>query len=151
MIVKNYMSRQVATISPDLTVGEGMKKLVEEKTNSLIVVDSDNRPIGLFSSYSVIQEVVPPYLKDNPSHSQFGAEGTLDKYAKLMKDKKISEVMFTGFHTLAEEDAMIEAAAYSIEAARRILPVADKDGKLIGKVTRTCIKNALHDAMFKNS
>lgn len=151
MWVKDYMFTNVCTVSPEATIGEVVKIMVEKKTNSLIVVDKDNKPVGTLSSYTLIKEVVPEYLKDDPISANFGAEGTFDKYAQLAKDKKIKEVMHKNFHILSEKDAMIEAAAYAIHVSRRLLPVTNKEGVLIGAITRTCIKNALYNAIYKDN
>ena len=150
MWVKNYMFKSVCTIAPNTTIADAVKFMVENKTNSLIVVDEEKKPIGTLSSYTLVRKVVPAYLKDDPLFSQFGKEGTLDKYAQKMKEKTVEDLMHKDFHALSEEDAMIEAASYSIQADRRILPVVNSDGKLIGAITRTCIKNALHNAIYKN-
>lgn len=148
MWVKNYMCNWVNTISPDKNLSDAVAQMVEKKTNSLIVVDADNKPVGIISSYSLIQTVVPEYLKEDPLYSQFGAEGTFDKYVVENKEKKVEEIMTRNFHALSVEDAMIEAASFSTEGVIRILPVVDAEGKLVGAITRTCIKNALYDAIF---
>ncbi len=148
MWVKNYMFSDVCTTSPNTTVQEAIKKMVEKKTNSLVVIDDDNKPIGILSSHTVIREALPSYLEDSPVSANFGVEGTFNKYAVKVADKSVMEIMHTDFHILSEDDAMIEAAAYSVGTHRRILPVADDDGKLIGAVTRTCIKNALFDVLY---
>jgi len=67
--------------------------------------------------------------------------------AKIDKIKIIA-LMHPDFHVLSANDSMIEAASYSIMAERRISPVVDAEGKLIGILTRTCIKNALYNAIF---
>ncbi len=150
MWVKNYMHNRVCITSKKEKISDALKKMVEKKTNSLIVVDDERRPIGILSSYTLVREVVPAYLREDSMAADFGAEGTFDKYADKIKDKTVEEIMHTDFHVLSEDDAMIEAATYSIKASRRILPVVDKDGKMIGAITRTCIKNALHNAIFKD-
>jgi predicted transcriptional regulator len=150
MWVKDYMFSDVKTITSDKSIGETVKHMVDNKTNSLIVVDEENKPVGIISSYTLVREVVPAYLKNDPIFSQYGAEGTFDKYADKVKDKPISEIMHTDYHILKKDDAMIEAASYAIEVSRRILPVVDDDGKLIGAITRTCIKNALYNALYKD-
>ena len=43
MLVKDYMFTEVCTASPDQTIAEAIKKMVENNTNSLIVVDEDNK------------------------------------------------------------------------------------------------------------
>ena len=149
MWVKDYMFTEIHTIAPDRTIAEAVKLMTENKTNSLIVVDMDNKPVGTLSSYTLIRNVVPAYLKDDPMFSQFGKEGTFEKYAEKFKDKKIKEVMHRKFHILSENDALIEAASYSIEAERRIMPVVNKRGVLVGATTRTCLKNALYNAIYK--
>lgn len=150
MKVKDYMFKKVCTIKADETISDAVEKMVKKGTNSLIVIDEDSKPVGILSSYTLIREVVPAYLKDDPIFSNYGAEGTFDKYAEKTRDKKIEEVMHTDFHVLKEEDAMIEAASYSLQVSRRIMPVVDNEGRLIGAITRTCIKNALYNVLFKD-
>lgn len=144
-------TKNLYTISPEKSIKEAVKKMVEKKTNSLVVVDKDRKPIGILSSYLLTKALVPSYLKDDPVYSQYGAEGTFDKYGKIIKDKKVKEIMHEKVHTLDENDAMIEAASYSIETERRILPVVNKEGVLIGAITRTCLKNALYNTIFKKN
>lgn len=103
----------VHTIEPEATVKEAVKKMVENKTNSMIVVDADKKPIGVLSSYTLIGKVVPAYLKDDPIYSNFGAEGTFDKYAEKLQDEKVENVMNKETHVLSSDDAMIEAASHS--------------------------------------
>jgi CBS domain-containing protein len=152
MWVRDYMfTKNLYTISPEKSIKEAVKKMVEKKTNSLVVVDKDRKPIGILSSYLLTKALVPSYLKDDPVYSQYGAEGTFDKYGKIIKDKKVKEIMHEKVHALDENDAMIEAASYSIETERRILPVVNKEGVLIGAITRTCLKNALYNTIFKKN
>lgn len=152
MRVKNYMFKNVCTANPGMTIAEAVKFMVDKKTNSLIVVDGECKPIGVISSYTLAKAIVPAYLSQDPLFSQFGSEGTFDKYASQLKDKKISEIMNTNFHVLTEDDTMIEATSYSIADSRRTLPVVEKSsGKLIGAITRTCVKNALYNVIYKDS
>lgn len=151
MWIKDYMCEWVNTITPDKSIADAVKIMVEKKTNSVIVTDEDNKPIGIVSSRGLIREVVPEYLGKDPGHSKHGAEGTFEKYAESIKDEKIEEVMITDFHTLTEDDTMIEAAAYAGKGKMRSLPVVNEEGKLIGVITRTSIKIALHNAIFSSS
>lgn len=150
MWVKNYMCKWVNTITPEKTLADAAKQMVEKKTNSMVVVDEDNKPIGMVSAHLLIKQVVPGYLKEDPIYSQFGAEGTFDRYADKVKNKKVEEFMDKDFHTLSEDDAMIEAAAYSLKGRRRMLLVVNDQGTLVGALTRTCIKIALYNAIFND-
>ncbi len=150
MWVKDYMLSDICKTSADTTVKEAVKKMVQQKTNSLIIVDDQDRPIGTLSSHTLIRETVPEYLKDDPVSSNFGAEGTFNKYAQKIENKIVSDIMYNDTHILSEDDTMIEAAAYTVDTSRRILPVADKNGKCVGAITRTCIKNALYNVLYPN-
>ena len=145
------MCNWVNKISPDKTLKDAVKQMIDDKTNSVIVVDKNDKSIGILSSHILIKEVVPSYLKDDPTYSKYGAEGTFDKYSEKVKDKKVKEIMFKDFHALSISDPMIEAAAYASKGERRIIPVVDEKGKLAGAITRTCIKNALYNAIFKDN
>lgn len=148
MLVNQYMYKNPHVAQPTMTVGEAIKYMAQHKTNSLIVIDEAQHPIGLISSQILIRAAVPEYLKNDPVYSQYGPEGTLEESVHTVKDKPLSELMYTEFHTLAPDDAIIEAASYSIDSYRRILPVVDEHGVLLGALTRTCIKNALYNALF---
>lgn len=147
VLVKEYMCGWVNKIEKDATLGEALKRMVDEKTNSLVVVDKKNRPKGTISSHLIIKEIVPDYLKDSEITAQFGAHGTLAKHANLKKDLKVKDFMYKNFHCLDPDDAMIEAATYATKGARRILPVVNKEGELIGAITRTAIKIAMYNAI----
>ncbi len=66
MWVKDYMLRDICTISPDKTIAEAVKFLVKNKTNSAIVVDKEQKPIGIIATYLLVKAVVPIYLHDDP-------------------------------------------------------------------------------------
>lgn len=149
MWVKDYMRDWVNTIAPDKTLAEALKQMVEKKTNSMIVVGENNKPLGTLSARGLIKEVVPAYLKEDPSPSQFEAEGTFERCARRAKDKKVEDAMIKDVHLISVDDAMIEAAAYALKGSRRILPVVNAEGELVGAITRTCIKNAFYNVVFK--
>ncbi len=151
MFVKDYMCDWVNTISQKKTFPEVVKQMVDKKTNSIVVVDENKKPVGLISSRTLIKQVVPEYLRKNPTNSMFGAEGTFDKYSSKAKKLKLKDFMDTDFHCLSDDDAMIEAAVYSLKSNQRFMPVINGDGELIGAITRTCIKNALHNVFFKDN
>ena len=150
MLVKDYMFNNVCTAKADMTIAEAVKFMVKHKTNSLIVVDDENKPEGILSSYTIIKNAVPAHLAEDPMFSQFGREGTFDKYAEKIRDDKVGDYMYTDFHKLNDDDAMIEAASYSLKKTLRLLPVVDEAGVLVGAITRTCIKNALYNVLHKD-
>lgn len=151
MKVKNYYQKEIVMMDQEKTLGDAIREMTDKKSNSVIVINQEQKPIGIVSSHLIIDEIVPAYLKQDDISAKFDAEGVLDKYTNQKKDKKIKEVMVTDFPTLDLEDPMILAAAYSDEETRRIVPVVDAEGKLIGAITRTNIKKALYDVIFNGA
>ena len=152
MFVKDYMLDNVCTISPDSTVYDALQIMVDKKTNGLVVVDNTTKEIaGTVSSFTIAKAIIPDFLKDDPNNSIYEAEGVFDEYAKKASSVKIEEVMCKDVHILTDDDAMIEAAAFSTHADQRLMPVVKKGtNQIVGIVTRTSIKNAYYQAI-KNS
>lgn len=150
MKVKDCMNQQVFTIKIEQTLAEAINLMVKNKTNSLIVVDNSNQPIGIVSSCILIQAIIPEPMRDNESVSQFSSEGVLGKYVKDAANKIVLDIMSKDFHCLSPDDAMMEAATYMAKDGRRILPVVDQDKKLVGAVTRTHIKDFFYQALNNN-
>lgn len=150
MWVKDYMNKKLNTITKDKTLAEAVKQMVEQEVNSLIVVE-ENKPVGLVTSQILIQTIMPEYLNADMNAAQFEAEGVFDRYADRNREKKVSDFMYTDFHIISEKDTMIEAAAFLAKGERRTLPVVDNGGILVGVITRTCVKVALYDVLYKET
>jgi len=147
MLVKDYMSVDVVTITEDETIGDAAILMKNKDINSLIVVNADRKPVGTLSSYTMAREAVPVYLKGDATVADLGAGETFNKFAKMQKDRLVKEIMHTHYFILSPDDPMIKAAANSIKVRRKIMPVVDKDGKLVGIITRSNIGRAFYDAV----
>jgi len=152
MFVKDYMLKNVCTISDNDTLEKAIEIMVEKKTNGLVVIDKNNEIVGTLSSFAIAKSIVPDFLKDDPNSSIYETEGIFDKYVKESSGAKVSEVMYKDVHVLTHDDAMIEAASFSAHADHRMMPVVKKGtNEIVGIVTRTSIKNACFNALKKKS
>lgn len=122
--------------------------MTEKKTNGLVVIEN-SKPVGIISSLSIIQTIIPPFLKDDPNISVHGAEGMFDEYAVKACCKLVKDVMFSDVHILTEDDAIIEAATFASMDDQRLLPVvkSNEDQTIVGVINRTIIKRACYDAL----
>ena len=155
MKVKDYMKKNPVTIEKKATFAQAVEKMVEEKANALVVIDSKEKqhPIGVLTMLIIIKKVLPSYIEMDPSITQFAREGGLSCLAIKAKDLKVEDIMFNlegKFKIdLHPEDAMVEAAAYAGKNTIRTLPVIDDENRLVGVIDRTCIKHAIYNAIFK--
>ncbi len=113
VLVKNVMSKPVVTVEPKATVVDAAGQMKNGKIGCLIVVDSQDKPLGIVTESDFIYKVL--------------AE-------KRPFDTSVSEVMSKDIKTIKEDESIDQAAR--VMAAHRIrrLPVV-KNKKLVGIVT----------------
>ena len=63
---KDIMTRNPVTISPEATVGEAAKLMLQHKVSGLPVVDEDNRVIGIITESDIFRMVVEAWSKKEP-------------------------------------------------------------------------------------
>lgn len=147
MLIKDIINKNVTTISPNNTLYDAVKTAMEKGTNGMIVVDKDNKVVGMVTSNSLIKAVIPDYLKTNAKLASFTASGLFVKACEQAKEKKVKDFMKKNILSVTEDMKIIEVAATVIQPDFTRLPVVDKRGKLIGIITRTQIRWAIARAL----
>ena len=121
LVVSDIMTRDVVCVKPSDTVVEAARKMAENRVGSVIVVDeADERMvIGILTEGDIVYRVV--------------AEG------KDPRVTRVSEVM-TRNPIVVSEDTPLHIAA-ELMRRRNIghLPVVDKNGRLVGIISRSDI------------
>jgi CBS domain-containing protein len=113
VLVKNVMSKPVVTVEPKSTVVDAAGQMKNAKIGCLIVIDSQDKPLGIVTESDFIYKVL--------------AE-------KRPFDTSVSGIMSKDIKTIKEDESIDQAAR--VMAAHRIrrLPVV-KNKKLVGIVT----------------
>lgn len=147
MKVKDVMTREVITLSPEVGIEEAAKQLRENKISGAPVVDGD-RIVGILSEADLmrlleeesINLVFPSPLEliELPikMHQQ------LKETIKKLTASKVKDVMTREVITIGEEARIEEAARLMAKHGINRLPVV-KDGKLVGIVTRADVIKAM--------
>ena len=120
--LKDLMSRNVKVISPDVSIAEAAKHMLDGDFGMMPVGDAD-RMIGTISDRDIVIRAVALGL---------GVE------------TKVRDVMSKGVSSAHETDSVDQAVKIMSEHQVRRLPVVDKDKKLVGIV-------ALGDLAVKDS
>jgi CBS domain-containing protein len=108
--IKDIMCKKVVTTNENITIIEAIKLLNDRHVGSLLVIDDENRCIGIFTERDAIRVV-----------SQ-----------RVNLDEPISKVMTTHVATIGIEASFDDAKAILLSHQIRHLPVTDQEGKLIG-------------------
>lgn len=149
MKVEQFIRHDVPTIAPDATFQDALAMMIEEKTNGLVVVDEENRPLGTIDSFDLIHAAVPGYLRHNTNLAQFAAEGVFHAAVTKSLEQKVVDLMedLDGKIMVQPQDPMIFAATLASRHNTRYVPVVDEKGGLIGLVSRTGIKRAMAELL----
>ncbi|KQM12173.1 hypothetical protein AOA80_04075 [Methanomassiliicoccales archaeon RumEn M1] len=114
-LVKDYMVRKLEVVSPDDSVQSAIELMVENDQGSVIVVDPDDKVVGIFTERDVLRR----YLTSQ------------DKFLHL----KVSEVMSSPVTTVSTDTPVAEALAIMNRKNIRRLPVVDENNHMIGFVS----------------
>lgn len=135
--------RDATTVSSDATFREVVKKMIVEKTNSLVVVDEGGACVGFVNPKALIQHVIPDYLEDDAIAAHFASENIFREEAAKVADAPIADFMQKEVATVKAGDSLMQAAVVALASNQVRIPVVDADEKPIGLLTRTELKNVI--------
>ena len=109
------MSSPALTCSPQASVRTVARQLTEHNVSFLVVVNSENEPVGIMTGNDLVAKVLAPENVD----------------AELLK---VKDIMRVKPRTMAPETYMYEAMAYMTRHALNYLPIVDRQ-QLVGVIT----------------
>jgi CBS domain-containing protein len=110
LLVKHIMVENVVTANSNITVKRAIETLYEKHIGSIVVVDDDEKCVGIFTERDVIRVVA--------------------KNAQL--NQPIDKVMTKNVVTIQEETSLDEARRLIVTHRIRHLPVVNQENKLVG-------------------
>ncbi|GAA4938629.1 CBS domain-containing protein [Algibacter agarivorans] len=126
LTVRDYMTRDLITFTPDQTIESVMQALINNRISGGPVVNDKNELIGIISEGDCIKQI---------SESRY--------YNMPMQDKTIEKHMAMNVETIDGNMNIFDAANKFLEAKRRRFPIVE-NGKLVGQISQ---KDVLKAAM----
>lgn len=150
MIVRNYMTKSVITVTPETPVKEIVLLMHKYKLQCIIIVSEDYKVDGIITHTDIFRRLLPLYndfLQNesywlNPEKIEGHTKGLMNKYAKDIMTKEPERIK--------PNMSLIEAGSLMIAYKIKQLPVVE-DGKLIGVISYDDITWALMLKKFKFS
>ncbi len=127
-IVKDWMSTDVITITPETTLPEAHQIMNNEEVRRLPVLDADGRLVGIVS-LGDIRSAEP-----SPATSL-----SIWEMNYLLSSLKIDKIMTPNPWTIRPEATLAEAARMMLEHRVSGLPVVTEDGRVVGIITESDI------------
>ncbi|MHB8397827.1 MAG: DUF190 domain-containing protein [Candidatus Limnocylindrales bacterium] len=139
--VGELMHREVPTVRADDDLAALLDAVVSTRLNRAIVLDADDRVLGVISDADVVRSVDPSI--------RGGVIGILMRSAGRPVGGRMTarDLLSRPPLTIGPDTTIAEAARIMVEAHRKILCVVDGDGRLLGIVDRAQILRAAGDAL----
>ena len=109
-MVKYIMIEDMVTAKPNITVKDAVRTLQEKHVGSIVITDSSEKCIGIFTERDAIRIITGDVPLDTP----------------------VNQVMTKNVVTIGEEASLEEAKRLIISHGIRHLPVVDSKGELLG-------------------
>lgn len=137
MQINKWMKRNVFYVHTETTIGDAAKLFVEKHIGMLPVVDEDGHLKGLLPLRSLLLLVMPDFVSlidDFDFVSDFGAAEMRVPDATTLR-RPVREIMLPP-ESVEESCGLLRASAILNQYQLHDLPVVDRDGKLVGIVSR---------------
>jgi CBS-domain-containing membrane protein len=135
LTVQQVMYPDVPVVQTDADLASIVADLVESGMRRIVVVDSDDRPIGLISDSDLVSRVQP--------RERQGVLRALRGGPAPASNATAEELMSPVVLTAAADLPLVEAAQQMLAQHRKWLVVVDGEGKTLGLVDRQVLLKAL--------
>lgn len=143
MKAKDIMNRQIITVKEEMTVDETARILLENKISGVPVVDEQNQVIGIVSETDLIYREkhlhIPSFISILDGVIFLESTKELEHQVRKMAAYKVGDVMTKKVITIQEDTELEDIVDIIVEKRINRLPVVDREGKLVGIVTRSDI------------
>ena len=142
MKVKDIMVKEIKSVSPDISVKEGMEALFKNEISGLPVIDKDGKLVGMFTEKNIISHLLPSYVAQVGRFVYEDDPKWIKKKLTELCNVKVGQLMRKNVVTTQEDASLSEAARIMLTERARRLPVLDKTGKMVGMVARVDVLKA---------
>ncbi|QJB56118.1 CBS and ACT domain-containing protein [Pseudodesulfovibrio sp. zrk46] len=132
MLVANWMTKDVITLTPDRSMMKASKLMKDKIVSCLPIVDEEGKIVGIVSDRDI---------KDaSPSKAT-----TLDMHELyyLLSEIKIQDIMTKKVVTIRSDETVEKAAVLMLEGHFGSLPVVDENNVVVGIITDTDVFKVL--------
>lgn len=143
---KSVMSTKVVTVTPETTVAETARRMLEARVSAVPVVDAGNRPLGLVSEGDLMRHFGARFQSKRAEWLRMLAEGERlapEFLAALRLDqRRARDIMHAPVIGAAEDASLAELGDLMLKHGFKRVPIL-RDGVLVGIVSRADVVRAV--------
>jgi len=154
MIAANIMVTDVITVHVDDSIGDVLDRMRQVHLRMVPVLDDDGVVVGIVSTYTIIEQIVPSYIVSGDLEQIPYAPdiGLLHKHYHETACKKVNDIMDKKPLTVQEDESILSVAAALVVFTRHeYAMVIDKEGHLKGILSAGDILDRLRSVETNNA
>jgi len=143
---RDIMTTNVATVTPETTVEELARLLMEKDISGAPVIDDAGRLIGIVTEHDLIKKErrlhIPTVVQIFDAFIYLESSKRFEEDLKKMVAKKVADIYTKDVVTVGEDSTVTEIATIMTDKDIHLLPVM-KDGEMVGIVGKKDILKAM--------
>lgn len=143
---RDIMTTEVATVTPDTTVEDLARLLMDKNISGAPVVDSEGRLLGIVTEHDLIKKErrlhIPTVVQIFDAFIYLESSKRLEEDIKTMVAGKVEAIYTRDVVTVGEDATLTEVATIMTDQDIHLLPVV-KDGSLVGIVGKKDILKSM--------
>jgi CBS-domain-containing membrane protein len=144
--VKDIMTTEIITVSPETEIVQATKLLLENRINGLPVLDESGRLVGILCQSDLIAQQrklpIPSFFTLLDGLIPLTSEKQIDKQVRKIAAVTVAEAMTPDPVTVQPDTNIEEVAALMVDRNFHTIPVVD-EGELVGIVGKEDILRTL--------
>lgn len=147
MLISEIFHKNPKVLADSATIGQAVEGFFKDKVNAYIILNSKNKVVGVLSLQDVAAATIPAQFRKNVRMAAaMYKQGFFTEMCQQLKNQLVTTVMRKEFISVTLSDNIMAVTADFLKNDLYIVPVIEK-GELVGIVTRSEIKKALHYGM----
>lgn len=142
MQVKDIVKPAVVVSEAD-TFEDALNAMINQKTNTLLVIDHEGQLSGEVTVSDLLDAIVPDTLNGNEVMEHFSSDEAFIASIDVAKEIPVAEFMTQDYSSLTLEDDLMSIVATAIAQQRARIPVVDHENRPVGIISRQGLKQIL--------
>lgn len=146
MQVKDIV-KQAVIISESDTFADALKAMMNQHTNTLLVVDETGKLSGEVTVTDLLGAMVPDTLNGNEVINHFSTDDAFIASIQFVRDLPVSEFMSYDISPLTLNDNLLTIVGTAIAQELARIPVIDEENRPVGIISRQGLKQIMDKFM----
>ncbi len=153
MKVKDIMEPLQYWLTPEMTVQKAIRAMKRAKrghglsVNGMIVLDSEQKLVGMVSTQDIIRIVIPPGVYLDEDSAGLPWESFRQERTERIKQVRVENIMTEDVRIISAEDTILRCADMMLVQQLRRLPVLGSIGTVVGVVYLRDVYNKLTELL----